>query len=469
MLKLSYYTIVSSPVDRNGTRVIYSTRSGSMLTISDYCFQALMHNDISLLPDSIREKLTAAMVLVSENEDEIDSVIQENREHTETKASRLYEIIQPTAMCQLGCYYCGQKHTKDYLSNDLIGKITERIANKFVQGDYKSIYIGWFGAEPLMALPQMRIIYSQLKTRIGDDSIPVSGKIVTNGLSLKPAIFEELITKFNIDHFEITIDGIGQYHDQHRYTKSGEASFDIIYGNLKAALESKVFAESNCTITIRCNVDYKNVEGVEPLIRKIAADNLQKKIDKLYFIGIYSWGGNDAHKNSLTKEKFAMMKLKWEILKLRLGYRQREKLYIRKKQTCIATGGTTEMYDAFGNIYNCTEIPYADIYKDSEYILGNLKDDHQKNLTNKPHNDWYDIVKNTDKYPCHSCKLLPVCGGSCPKSWTEGNPACPSFKFSILKELELEYLVRKVPDQQLPGVLEKFEMSLEEKDFFRYE
>lgn len=468
MLKLSYYTIISSPVDQNKTRVIYSTRSGTMLTISDYCYQALTTNNISLLPDSIRERLFQAMILVPETEDEMDSIIHENREHTENQTTRLYEIIQPTAMCQLGCYYCGQKHTKDYLSNGLIDKITERIYSKFTQADYKSIYIGWFGAEPLMGLPQMRRIYDQLKKRVNDDCVTIGGKIVTNGLSLKPAVFEELVRKFNIDHFEITIDGIGEYHDKHRYTKSGEASFDIIYGNLKAALESNVFAESNCKITVRCNVDSKNVDGVEPLIHKIAADNLQTKIDTLYFIGVYSWGKNDAHKNSLTKEKFSMMKMKWEILKLQLGYRQREQLYIRKKQTCIATGGTTEMYDAFGNIFNCTEIPYADIYKDSDYVLGNLKDDHHENPT-KPHNDWYDIVKNTDKYPCHSCKLLPVCGGSCPKSWTEGNPACPSFKFSILKELELEYLVRKVPAQQLPVELNKFEMSLDEKDFFRYE
>jgi uncharacterized protein len=33
--------------------------------------------------------------------------------------------------------------------------------------------------------------------------------------------------------------------------------------------------------------------------------------------------------------------------------------------------------------------------------------------------------------------FLPVCGGSCPKHWGEGDPPCPSYKFNIQQRLDL--------------------------------
>ncbi len=468
-LKYSYYIIVSAPVEENTKRILYSTRSGDMLLVTEACYQALITDAIDLLPEVIKLKLANSKILVPADEEELSTIISENIDYAETPNNQLYEVIQPTAMCQLGCYYCGQKHTKDSLEDSLIDKMVTRIHSKFTQSTYDEIYLGWFGAEPLMGISKMRIIYDRLSKAIDNPLIPIRGKIVTNGLSLKVGIFQELISKFKIDKIEITLDGAAEFHDAHRYTKSGEGSFEIIYNNLKNFLRSSDFSKSNCSVVIRCNVDEKNINGIEPLIYQLANDNLHTLIDTLYFVGVYSWGGNDAHKKALTKEKFAMLKLKWEILKVGLGYKHRKRLMGRKLQTCVATGGNSEVYDAFGNIYNCTEIPYADFYNGTSYKLGNLNSDYKSIFTSKPHNDWYATVRDTSRFPCHSCKLLPVCGGSCPKSWEEGNPACPSFKFSIAKELEFEYLLRKEPAGDLSKSLKIFEASLSEKDFYRYE
>jgi len=421
----------------------------------------------AILPEEIQNKLIETGILVPEEEKELEQIIAENHQFSEEDKEELYEIVQPTAMCQLGCYYCGQKHTKDQLSESLIDKLANRILDKFAAGKYSRLYIGWFGAEPLMGLPQMRELYRKLRAGIPTPEIPIRGKIVTNGMSLKEGIFFELIDDFHIDQIEITLDGVGDVHDAHRPLKNGEPSFDIIYKNLTQILQHPRFDKNRCRTVIRCNVDEKNHMQIEPLIRKLAADGLHKKINKLYFVGIYSWGGNDAHKQALTKEKFAMLKMQWDILKIRLGYPFRPKLYDRKKQTCIATGGKSEMYDAFGNIFNCTEISYSDYYANSHYNLGNIKD--PKTIDRKPLHDWYDTVRDTDQFPCHRCKLLPVCGGSCPKSWHEGIPACPSFKFSILKELELEYLLRRTEEPLLPEALDHFSNNLNAEHFFRYE
>jgi uncharacterized protein len=469
VLKLSHYVVATDVINDRGQRVIYSTRTGRRVLVSDTCYQYLLESRADELPQKTRDDLQRNMILVDEHEDELANIISENYTYGRTPQKRLYEVVQPTAMCQLGCYYCGQKHTKDYLADDLIHKLVQRITRKFNSGDYEYVHIGWFGAEPLMGLPQMRRILKQLRASLGEH-IRIQGNVVTNGLSLKEEIFLELVHDFNITAIEITLDGIAKYHDQHRYTKSGNNSFDLIYENLKTILRRADFDPEKCKIVIRCNVDEKNVEGVEPLIRRIADDGLHKLIDKLYFVGIYSWAGNQADKISLTKEEFAMRKMKWEILKIQLGYKTAGKLYERKRNTCIATGGATELYDAFGNIYNCSEISYSDFYEKSAYKLGTLSTSTaDTDFPDKPHHDWYQKVRDTEEFPCHSCKLLPICGGSCPKAWEEGSKACPPFKFSIRKEIELMYLLETTSDDVLHEKLAGFESTFSISDFKRFE
>jgi uncharacterized protein len=469
MYKRSYYTLFSDPVNQDRQRLAYSTRGAKMMLITEAAYDLITNDLVDYLPDTYLKKLVSAKIIVPSYENELEIVIGENIDYTNTIRGQLNEVIQPTAMCQLGCYYCGQQHTKTPMRDDLIDNLVDRIHLKFTTGGYSGIYLSWFGAEPLMALPQMRSIYAKLNEKIADPSVSIGGKIVTNGLSLKEGIFEELTEKFKIDSIEITLDGLGKYHDGHRYTKSGEGTFDIIYRNLKNMLSQANIHADNSPVIIRCNVDNKNIEGVEPLIRQLARDGLHIKIRRLYFVAIYSWGGNEAHKNSVSKETFAMQNLKWEILKIKLGYPYDPSMYQRKKITCIAVGGDSEVYDAYGNIYNCTEISYADFYAAHDYQTGSLVKDPLQMMKKKPFNDWYEKVRDTSQYPCHHCRILPICGGACPKSWIEGNPACPTYKFSMMQELKLKYLLAKTEPTELDAALDNFENEMVVGDFARLE
>ncbi|MCD9019436.1 radical SAM/SPASM domain-containing protein [Parachryseolinea silvisoli] len=465
-LKLSYYTIASGPVNEAGQWLMLSTRSGRMVLVNDICVEFLKNDLVDNIPEPIREKLVANNILVDAEENELESIVQENNDYIDHERSQLYEVIQASANCQLGCHYCGQQHTKNNIADPLIDTLVDRIHDKFMRGGYKTLHIGWFGAEPLMGLPQMRAINKKLR-QVLPEGVLVTGKVVTNGLSLKDDIFDELVRDFGVTRVEVTLDGIEEHHNRQRYLKAGGGSFEVIYKNLKRILLRPDFDRAACKVTIRCNVSYDNVAGVEPLIQQIASDGLHTRIANLYFVGIYSWGGNEAHKTSLTKEQFAMKRMKWEIAKIKLGYPFDSGAYGRTKMVCIATGGESEVYDAYGNIYNCTEIPYADYYNDKGYKLGKLGEATPK-TGEKPFNDWYTSVRDTDKYPCHTCRLLPVCGGGCPKSWVEDNVACPPLKYSILKDMQFRYLLRTTPGEQLASTLSNFDAVLKEEDFFRY-
>lgn len=438
--KLSYYVIFSEPLNSEKKRVLFSSRTGKSLVITNICYECLSNGFFNEIPEMIFDRLKSIKAIVPSDENELQSIVDENLENEEAKEV-LYEVIQPSAMCQLGCYYCGQNHVKQNVSADLIQSIIKRIEGKIKSRKYKELHIGWFGGEPLMGLPQMRELSIQLKVLTEKYGLTYSSKIVTNGLSLKKEIFYELVNDLKVKSIEVTLDGTSEFHDKHRYTKKGKPSFDLIFKNLLEIFNLPDYSELDCSISIRCNVDYDNVNGVSPLIELMEKNNIHKKVSYFYPIGIYSWAGNDAHKNSLSKEDFARKELNWLLEMIEKDFPINIPIPARKKSLCIATSSDSDLYDAYGNIFSCTEVSLASDSEESEFISGHLLKGENDEGT-RPLQNWNrDLL--TDEFPCHSCKMLPVCGGSCPKSWMEGMPACPTSKFNIKEKLKLAYETQK--------------------------
>lgn len=436
--KLSYYTIITDPLNTKEDRVIYCTRTGEALIIRKAIHDALVNSDFGSLQENDFEKLLQVKAIVPEEEHELATITGENKTNI-GEDNLLYEVIQPSASCQLGCDYCGQSHTKTNISNTLYDNLVNRIREKALKRKYRGMYIGWFGGEPLMGLRQMRELTPLLMSIAKELDIPYASKIVTNGLSLKENIFVELVNDLKVDHIEVTLDGTAPYHDTRRITKEKTSTFDLIFQNLLSIFNREDFHDFNCQISVRCNVDERNVDGVSPLIDLLDRHGLQNKMAYFYPIGVYSWAQNDAHKKSMTKEEFAEKEIEWYMELIEKDFPVRL-LPGRVKKVCMAVSNSSEMYDAYGNIFDCTEVSYTPVYENSSYVLGNLKFPSDTYSKKRSFTDWNDEVLE-GKFPCHTCKMLPVCGGACPKSWHEDMRACPPSKFNIKEKLALSYIV----------------------------
>lgn len=439
MFKNSYYRIKTDA--GNDTVLYYSSRSGETIALESHTAATYEREDYDDLPENIFSKLLSTYLIVPSEENELEEVIQENK-NAILDSKTLYQVIQPTANCQLGCGYCGQNHTKALLDDVQMNAIVERVKYKLENNNkFDTLEIGWFGAEPLMGLTKIRSLTPRLKELADNYNLGYFSKMTTNGLSLKLNVFLDLVKNYHVQSFEITLDGTEEYHDKRRFLKSGEKSYKIIMENLVSILNYEGYDQLNAAITIRCNVDQNNDEAANLLIDELKALGLNKKIRNFYVAPIHSWG-NDAHLKSLEVEQFADKEIEWLMYCLKNEF-STSILPIRKKQTCMAVDPTAELVDAYGNIYNCTEISYVPTYDDSDYILGNLKTTSSDNLLPKRHFvDWYDQIKeNKSNSPCHTCKILPVCGGACPKTWKEGIFSCPPIKFNIEDRVALSYLI----------------------------
>lgn len=101
----------------------------------------------------------------------------------------------------------------------------------------------------------------------------------------------------------------------------------------------------------------------------------------------------------------------------------------------------SEVYDAYGYVTPCYEMNYTKLYENSNHIIGNLNKSEKFN-NDSPLRNWHNMLR-MNKYPCTTCKYLPVCGGSCPKDWYKNELTCPTFKFNLKDKMMLEYLNKK--------------------------
>ncbi len=444
-MKLSKYHLVTNvldDVDMPNKRIIFSTRTGISFLLDEPIYQNLLKNEFSNIEEDTMNSFKECELLIDKNEDEYLKILTENRSATE-EVNVLSMTIQPSANCQLGCHYCGQTHSKDYAKEDIIELYLKRILH-FLDNDtkYTGINIIWYGGEPLTGLSTIKSASAKFIELCENRNLTYSAIMVTNGLSLKPKLFEELVSKYKITNFQITLDATAESHDTRRVTKEGkEPTFDIIVKNIKDITATKFYDSNECHISIRINIDKTNHHLVDEFIDFIKEEKLGQKVS-LYFAPIVDWGGNDAGKDGLSNTMFAEKEIEWLLKCFENDIKINKLLPKRTYYACMVERQDSEVYDAFGNIYTCWEFPYTETYGKGDSLIGNLKDDYSTFNTNATLRDWTEVLDSGTTW-CKTCLHLPLCGGACPKSWLEKTPACPPFKYNYKDKLLLDYYIRQ--------------------------
>ncbi|MCB9228856.1 MAG: radical SAM protein [Deltaproteobacteria bacterium] len=446
MYKLSDYivteSISSSSHPDEQQLLCFSTRSATLKLLPQKLYNRLKTRDFSDIPDQLIKNLVQDMILVDMECDELNTVLDENT--NQVKDSRVFKlVIQPTAACPLGCHYCGQNHKSKMLSLADQDKITDFARRQIsrAKGQITVLNIVWFGAEPLSGMPALQKLSDQLQKLALELNLRYRSGIVTNGLLLNPKLFEKLVVDHKVTHFDITLDGDKDAHDQRRHLKDGKPSFDIIFSNITKIAQRN---DLNFSLNIRCNTDDRNRDGVSRLLKKMADHGVHKKAN-FYVAPIHSWG-NDAHELAADKAEFAGWEIDWFIEMRKLGFHI-EPLPKRKPQVCMAVSENAYLIDPYGSIFGCSELSLVDTYKDSEgNEIHKIGDVRSENLMAEDRRIPFLSVNQSIKekrFTCHECVMLPACGGHCPKEWEEGVIPCPSFKFNMKERMLLYYMMQR--------------------------
>lgn len=441
---ISKYSILSTTTLENGKKVnlVYSTRSGLNVLLSDENYKNLINNDIKTIDEATMKALCDALIIVDESEDqETELVINRKLEvfKDRMQSEVLYISYQATANCQLGCYYCGQEHDKTNIDEATIKATLDRVVSK-IKPYHKRLLVSWFGGEPLLARKQMAILNSDLKRIARENELEYSTKLTTNGVSLTRDLFIQLVNEYNVYGIEVTLDGTAEFHDKRRCFIGGAPSFDVIFNNLSQIVDLMREDESmrSCKVSIRCNIDDNNVECVYPLLEKMK-NNGFFEFFSFYTARIHSWAQNDADK-LVSEDSYAAQEIDHLIDMFNFDM----PIAVLPKNSfanCMALSNDSEMYDAYGNIFDCSEASYSSVYQDTTLVLGSVHKEKNNTLSRSYLFDFINDLAD-GKFPeCLDCKFLPACT-PCPKSMYEDTVSCPTFIHNIKDRMFLDYYMR---------------------------
>ena len=240
---------------------------------------------------SLYQFLYDKQFIVFDHDFEIQKINQRFAEF-ETSTKRLRLTILPTNMCNFDCRYCCQSapySTMDKQTQNKVFKYIQRVLK-----NYKSLYISWFGGEPLIANNIIHNISSSIIAECKKEGKPYLAEITTNGYLLSVEVFEQLL-KDRIYFYQITIDGNKEIHNKNRPHKTDSDSFTKIYKNLldiKEKIKNRSFR-----IIIRINLTKEMSEQLNEILKQFKKDFGGDERFSFAVQPVKNWGGDKIEKN----------------------------------------------------------------------------------------------------------------------------------------------------------------------------
>jgi uncharacterized protein len=163
--------------------------------------------------------------------------------------------------CNFACTYCYQDQYNNpgqELSNEITDAFFSYVKKEFAG---RKKYITVFGGEPLLNSPKQKELITHLLNRSNELNLEVS--FVTNGYSLED--YQKVLTEAKIREVQVTLDGTESVHNNRRFLKGGDGTFNKIVRGIDACLENHI------DINLRMVIDRENI-GNLPELAQFAID-----------------------------------------------------------------------------------------------------------------------------------------------------------------------------------------------------
>lgn len=390
-MPLSRYLKIYPDPDRPGSVLLYSTRKGSVVRVSD---ALLAEARAELLAESDRAALRRLEIWVDDLAAEREAMAA-LVDQTNSRSATFAATVVLTLDCNLACPYCFEDH---FRGNHALNEETARLLVAYVKreqvGRGRDVELRFYGGEPLMAVPRLKEIAGPLRDAAAVAGTKFSCSLVTNATLLTRTVVEELLP-FGLKSAQITLDGPAEIHNSQRPFVSGLGSFAMIVANLRSVYDL-------ITIKPGGNFTRDNFHEFPAMLDALLEAGLDpKRLGSVQFAPIHpKSGGHDPHSAACVFGSEAWLVeanlfLRGEII--RRGFSV-EKPHMG---VCMIELANNLVVGYDGSLYKCPPLMGW-----PEFAIGTLADgisDYRQS-----HN--LDVWKNDE---CLECAYLPLCFGGC--------------------------------------------------------
>lgn len=245
--------LVTQPLDAERTLLV-NTLSGAVDIIDRESLAALRDTGSLAARPQLAETLRQRGYLFDDPAAEQGLLEQLYRKYCSIERPKTF-VICPTHACNLRCRYCFEGDVPATQTKVMTNADVDRVFQAIRTLDPATGGIQLFGGEPL--LPTTYAAVGRILKKARKFGMRVS--VVTNGTNIER--FSGLLRDYRdvLAHFQITLDGPKDVHDQRRGYAGGQGSFEQVVEGVDAALELGV------SVRVRINVDAHNIDALPAL------------------------------------------------------------------------------------------------------------------------------------------------------------------------------------------------------------
>jgi len=424
--------------------------------VKNILFNSLSNNAISLLDDEVDEikyyiknieefeinypevfeKFRNMGFIIDFDFNELEYILYKNR--IDTLQNKNYRLtINPTLQCNYKCWYCcvedqETKYEQRRMDDETIEKIKKHIKYMVEIEKIQSLYLDWFGGEPLMYFYE--VIYPISKYSIElckKNNIPYSSHATTNAYYIDDKMIN-LFNKIKLTSFQIPIDG---NEKKHNFVKNIEG-----IGHYKQIVENINKIVKNVeepVIIMRINYDKQTLKNATDVINDIKKENRGKIFVDFQRVWQIDLTQNEEGDNNL------LIKVKKEFEKE--GFISSYFAYGRRNsfKCCYADSFYHRAVNYDGKIFKCTARDYAD-----ELCIGSFNEDGSIKFNTEIISKMFSgCTFGNEK--CLNCVKLPLCFGPCIQKYYETKIGKANFKcLHDFAEISLETYVKDRVEKQ---------------------
>src|SRR5690242_9944381 len=127
-------------------------------------------------------------------------------------------MLMPHENCNFRCVYCYEEFKRNRMLPEVVEGVVA-LVKKRAPG-LRSLSIGWFGGEPLLAFDIVEDVTTRLRSIAAAHGMTFSSEMTTNGYHLDAERAGRCIAA-GISRYQVTLDGPAETHDKLRVLASG--------------------------------------------------------------------------------------------------------------------------------------------------------------------------------------------------------------------------------------------------------
>ena len=409
-MQFSFHTIIIPDYPNPGEYLLYNTRSQAMIKINhelkcliDHFSQPDYFHLRFQYADEILQLHRSGILTVNDQEDlnRLKDHMQQIKYSLDTKL--LFVTILTTYMCNFKCVYCFEESSRanEKMTMETAEQTMDWIKARVLKLGYKSLYLNFYGGEPLLNKPVLDHIATSLGAWCESLGLKFKFMIQTNGYLLTPGLVNHLLT-LGLVQVRVSVDGVGQDHDRNRPLRGGGKTFDMIMNNIMASYEK-------LPIGLSVSFDKGEVGHIERLFSYFQEKGILHKLGNFIFAPIQAALGPKGEKERIQNthcecnfEDETLIQANRKIRELMIRYGLEMKSGMATSICPVTRENSGMTIDPLGRIFKCNSM-----LGHPELSVGHVRD----NEYNKQHQTFMHL----DVYnQCpQDCPYMPMCSGGC--------------------------------------------------------